>query len=61
MASSYEKPEEFVRWHYADRSRLSELEAVIMEEQVVEFLVGTAATEEKQIPFEEFVNQAVQG
>ncbi|MFT5115310.1 MAG: trigger factor [Parasphingorhabdus sp.] len=58
QASSYEKPEEFVRWHYADRSRLSEMEAAIMEEQVVDFLVNTATTEEKPMQFEEFVNQA---
>ncbi len=56
MASSYEKPEEFVQWHYSDRSRLANIEAMVLEEQVVEFLVSSATTEEKPVSFDEFVN-----
>ena len=56
MASSYEDPEEFVQWHYADRSRLANVEAVVLEDQVVEFLLDSADVADKPVTFDEFVN-----
>jgi trigger factor len=56
MAASYEDPGEFVQWHYADRSRLSGIEALVLEEQVVEFLLQSADVSDKPVTFEEFVN-----
>jgi len=57
LASSYEEPEEFVRWHYADRSRLAGVEAMVLEDQVVEFLLGSAEVTDKPVSFEAFVNE----
>ncbi len=56
MAASYERPEEFVQWHYADRSRLANIEAMVLEDQVVEFLLESASVTDKTVTFEEFVN-----
>jgi trigger factor len=56
MASSYESPQEFIQWHYADRSRLANIEAMVLEDQVVEFLLESADVTEKPVTFEEFVN-----
>ncbi|GJL80710.1 MAG: trigger factor [marine bacterium B5-7] len=56
LASSYEQPEEFIQWHYADRSRLSNIEAAVLEDQVVEFLLESATVEDKPVTFDEFVN-----
>ncbi|KAA3634301.1 MAG: trigger factor [Proteobacteria bacterium] len=58
LASSYERPEEFVQWHYADRSRLANVEAMVLEEQVVEFLLESATVTDNPVSFEEFVNAA---
>lgn len=58
MASSYESPQEFIQWHYADRSRLANVEAMVLEEQVVEFLLESAEVTDKPVTFEEFVNSA---
>ncbi len=56
MASSYERPEEFVQWHYADRSRLANIEAMVLEDQVVEFLLTSAEVVDEPVAFQDFVN-----
>lgn len=55
MAQGYESPEEFVRACYAARERLAEVEAEIIEEQVVEYLLGTATVTETPLTFQELV------
>jgi trigger factor len=55
MAQEYESPEEFVRACYAARERLAEVEAAIIEEQVVEYLLGTATVTETPLTFQELV------
>ena len=56
LSSGYEMPEEFVQWHYADRSRLASMEALVLEDQVVQFLVGSAVSEDKVVDFKEFTS-----
>ncbi len=56
MAASYEQPEEFVRWHFADRSRLANVEAMVLEEQVVEFLLGSADATDEPVSFQDLVS-----
>jgi trigger factor len=55
MAQEYESPEEFVRACYAARERLAEVESAIVEEQVVEYLLGTATVTETPLTFQELV------
>lgn len=55
MAQEYESPEEFVRACYSAPERLAEVEAAIIEEQVVEYLLGTATVTEKPLTFQELV------
>ena len=55
MSSGYEKPEEFVNWYYADKQRLSQVESVILEEQVVEHLIESAKTSEEKVGFDELM------
>src|SRR3990167_3744223 len=38
LAASYEKPEDVVRWYFGDRQRLAEVEAVVIESNVAEFV-----------------------
>lgn len=58
LAASYEKPEEVVRWYFGDRQRLGEIEAVVIENNVTEFVLKQAKTVDKTISFEELMNPA---
>ncbi len=58
LAASYEKPEEVVRWYFGDRQRLAEVEAVVIENNVTEFVLGKAKVSDKAVSFEELMGQA---
>lgn len=55
MAQSYEKPAEVVRWYLGDRERMAEVEAVVIENNVAEFVLGKARVTERDIPFDELM------
>ncbi|HSS28715.1 MAG TPA: trigger factor [Usitatibacter sp.] len=54
-SQSFEKPEELVRWYYADPSRLAEVEALVMEDNVVEWAMGNMKVSDVQTPFDELM------
>ena len=56
MAQSYEKPSEVVRWYLGDRQRMAEVEAVVIENNVAEFVLGKAKVTEKVLPFDELMS-----
>jgi trigger factor len=58
MAASYEKPEDVVRWYFGDNRRLAEVEAVVIENNVTDFVLSKAKVSEKAISFEELMGQA---
>ncbi|HKJ75654.1 MAG TPA: trigger factor [Gammaproteobacteria bacterium] len=60
IASSYEQPEEVVNWYYADRSRLQDVETVVLEDTVVDWILGQADVKEQTTSFEEVMNEAQQ-
>jgi len=51
MAASYEKPEDVVNWYYGDKQRLAEVESMVMEEQIVDWVLNQASMEEKAVSF----------
>jgi trigger factor len=55
MAQSYEKPAEVVRWYLGDRQRMAEVEAVVIENNVADFVLGKAKVTEKTLPFDELM------
>lgn len=55
LAQSYEKPEEVVRWYYSDMQRLAEVEAVVLENNVTEFVLARAKVVDKTLPFDELM------
>ena len=55
MAQSYEKPAEVVRWYLGDRQRMAEVEAVVVENNVAEFVLGQAKVNERVLPFDELM------
>jgi trigger factor len=57
LAGSYERPEDVVRWYYSDNKRLAEVEAVVIEGNVAEFVLSRAKVSDKTISFEELMGQ----
>lgn len=53
LAASYENPEEVVKWYYENRDALASAQSLVLEEQVVEWLLGQAQVEEKACSFDE--------
>ena len=56
-AQSYEQPEEVVRWYYAQPQRLSEVEGVAIENNVVAWVLGKAKVTDKAVAFDELMEQ----
>jgi trigger factor len=54
-AESFEQPEQLVRWYYGDPSRLAEVEALVMEDNVVEWAMGRMKVEDKPTDFDELM------
>ncbi len=60
QAQSYEKPEQVVAWYYQDPKRLSEFEAIALEQNVVDFVLKNAKVTDKPTPFSELIGQPAQ-
>ncbi|AMO21795.1 trigger factor [Ramlibacter solisilvae] len=58
LAASYEKPAEVVRWYYSDNRRLAEVEAIVIENNVTDFVLAKAKTVDKAVSFDELMQQA---
>lgn len=58
MAESYEDPSELVRWYYSQPERLAQAEAVVIEDNVVEWVVSKVETSDKDITFDELMGNA---
>ncbi|PUE55250.1 trigger factor [Limnohabitans parvus] len=57
LAASYERPDDVVRWYNSDNQRLAEVEAVVIESNVSDFVLAQAKVVEKAITFEELMGQ----
>ena len=57
QAQSYEKPEQVVAWYYQDQRRLSEFEAIALEQNVVDHVLKVAKTSDKVQPFADLIGQ----
>jgi len=55
MAQSYEKPFEVVRWYLSDRERMAEVEGVVIENNVTEYVLSKAKVTDKVLPFDELM------
>ncbi|MDP3700928.1 MAG: trigger factor [Hylemonella sp.] len=58
LAASYERPEDVKRWYLGDNRRMAEVEAVVIENNVTEFVLSKAKVSEKAISFDELMGQA---
>ena len=57
LSQSYEKPAEVMRWYLSDRQRMAEVEAVVIENNVTEYVLGQVKVVDKVLPFDELMTQ----
>lgn len=57
LAASYERPADVVRWYYGDNRRLAEVEAIVIENNVTDYVLSKARTVEKTVAFDELMGQ----
>jgi trigger factor len=55
MSQSYEKPAEVMRWYLSDRQRMAEVEAIVIESNVTNHVLGLANVTDKVLPFDELM------
>ena len=55
FAQSYEDPTEVLKYYYGDRQRLSEVEALVLEENVVTYVLGKAKVTATAVAFDELM------
>ena len=58
LASSYEKPADVVRWYYGDNRRMADVEGMVIESNVTDFVLSKAKVSEKTISFDELMGQS---
>ena len=57
LASSYEKPADVLRWYYGDNQRMAEVEAIVIENNVTDFVLSKTQVTEKSVSFDELMAQ----
>ena len=55
LSQSYEKPTEVMRWYLSDRQRMAEVEAVVIENNVTDFVLARSKVVDKVLPFDELM------
>ena len=55
FAQTYENPAEVVRWYFSDRNRLAEVEALVVEQNVVDWVLGNAKVADRSLTFDELM------
>jgi len=58
LAQSYEKPAEVIQWYLGNRQRLAEVETLVMEDNVVDWVLQRAQVTEKPVAFDELMGSA---
>ena len=58
LSQSYERPAEVVRYYLSDRQRMAEVEAVVIENNVTEHVLGQVRVVDKVVPFDELMASA---
>lgn len=56
-AQTYENPEEVVQWYYSQPQQLSEVESIVIENNVVDWVLSKAKTSDQPVAFDELMGQ----
>ncbi len=55
FAQTYENPPEVIRWYFSDKNRLAEVEALVVEQNVVDWVLQKGQVTEKALTFDELM------
>jgi len=55
FSQSYEDPAEVVRWHYGEPQRMAQIEALVVEDNVVDWVLAHAQSSDNPISFDELM------
>ena len=58
FAQSYEDPAEIVRWYYGEPQRMAPVEALVVEDNVVEWVLAHARSSDNLVSFDELMGAA---
>ena len=61
MAATYENPGEVIDYYYAERARLAPVESLVLEEQVVEWVLGQVTVEDEETTFAQMTDPSAAG
>lgn len=56
FAASYEQPEEVVKWYYSNQEHLSNVESMVLEDQLVDWVLEKAKVTEEPMSFDAIMN-----
>ena len=57
VASAYDEPEQMINWYYSNQQQLQQVEATVIEDQVVDFILASAKVTEKNYTFDQLMNK----
>jgi trigger factor len=57
MASTYQEPEEVINHYYGNEQQLSQIQNVVLEEQIVNFVLGSAKVTDKTVSYDDAVKR----
>ena len=55
-ASNYEDSAAVINWYYSDKQRLAEIEAVVLEDELIDWVCATARVKQLKVGFDELMN-----
>ena len=55
IAEPYEQPEQVISWYYGDKQRLAEIESLVFEEQIIEWMLSKVSVNENTKKFNELM------
>ncbi|MFZ1181165.1 MAG: trigger factor [Herbaspirillum sp.] len=60
FAQSYEDPQQVLKYYFSDRDRLAGVKALVLEENVVSYVLNNARVSEKPVPFDVLMDNQAQ-
>ena len=57
MAKSYDKPEDVVNWYYSDKTRLNDVQQMVLEDQAIDWVVSQASVTDETVGFNDVMEK----
>jgi trigger factor len=57
MASTYQEPEEVIKYYYSNEQQLSQIQNMVLEEQLVDFVLESATVSDRTVSYDDAVKR----